>query len=854
MVVLNALVLLLLATFARPSRAVYCICKDGASIQAMQNDIDYACGSGADCSGIQQNGSCYQPNTVRDHCNYAVNSYFQRKGQSPGGLYPAAAPGNLYPASTVHHLHTGFWASKRSDRDDLSKGHVVCGFPGWVGGWWGQNPGEYGDDEKEKGGKSAEGGGGHSDKSMYMVENKGGAIACMLLSLVLLGTWPALFTLLERRGRLPQHTYLDYSLSNLLSALLLAFTLGQVGVSSPVSPNFLDQLSQDNWPSVLFAMAGGVFLSLGNLATQYALALVGLSVSVVITSSITVVIGTTVNYFLDNEINNPNVLFPGVACFVIAVCLASAVHTSNASDIEKQVQISGAGLEQSDVVDGLTEKAEGRVAEYLIEVDNRRAIKVLGKKPLLGLLISLSAGLCFALFSPAFNLATNDQWHLLKEGVAHLTVYTAFFYFSLSCFIVAIILNIVFLYRPVLDLPHSSFKAYLGDWNGRGWALLAGLLCGLGNGLQFMGGEAAGYAASDAVQALPLVSTFWGIVLFGEYRHSSRRTYWLLISMLFAFVVAVSLLIASAGQRDQNTGRFLFGLEFWSGKSSFPSIEGRLQHDPQQYSIESMGLEFSLHRLKFAIRLEDHNMLSSLNAEYNQVSTGNHERDWPGTGSFHRNMDTGGESGVLAETMFFTFLLRTRINFGRHMGYHTKCDVTFLRCNKEVLYLVQIIEHCLASAERQKQQWLILLVHRVLGYSSDATYAAEGSFGETMCKDSLQKLFWQKLKVDFAILGHVHSYERTCPVYQVLVEEILQRNIDGTVRIAAGGAGASLSPFMKLQTTWSLYRDFNHGLVKLTVFNHSNLLFEYKKSRDGMVYDSLWIKRDLPRYPGMHSG
>lgn len=29
--------------------------------------------------------------------------------------------------------------------------------------------------------------------------------------------------------------------------------------------------------------------------------------------------------------------------------------------------------------------------------------------------------------------------------------------------------------------------------------------------------QAAGYAAADSVQALPLVSTIWGVVLFGEY-------------------------------------------------------------------------------------------------------------------------------------------------------------------------------------------------------------------------------------------------------------------------------------------------------------------------------------------------
>ncbi|KAI9111674.1 hypothetical protein K1719_017364 [Acacia pycnantha] len=82
-------------------------------------------------------------------------------------------------------------------------------------------------------------------------------------------------------------------------------------------------------------------------------------------------------------------------------------------------------------------------------------------------------------------------------------------------------------------------------------ALLAGLLCGLGNGLQFMGGQATGYAAADVVQALPLVSTFWGIVLFGEFRKSSGKTYILLGSMLSMFVVAVAVLIvmASSGQR-----------------------------------------------------------------------------------------------------------------------------------------------------------------------------------------------------------------------------------------------------------------------------------------------------------------
>lgn len=170
---------------------------------------------------------------------------------------------------------------------------------------------------------------------MYMIESKGGAIACMLLALLFLGTWPAIMTLTERRGRLPQHTYLDYTLTNLLAAVIIALTLGEIG---PSRPNFFTQLSQDNWQSVMFAMAGGIVLSLGNLATQYAWAYVGLSVTEVITASITVVIGTTLNYFLDDRINRAEVLFPGVACFLIAVCFGSAVHKSNAADNKTKLQ------------------------------------------------------------------------------------------------------------------------------------------------------------------------------------------------------------------------------------------------------------------------------------------------------------------------------------------------------------------------------------------------------------------------------------------------------------------------------------------------------------------------------------
>lgn len=61
-----------------PSTALWCVVKPSVPDPIIQEAMDYACWSGADCASILPDGSCFQPNTLFAHASFAFNSYWQR--------------------------------------------------------------------------------------------------------------------------------------------------------------------------------------------------------------------------------------------------------------------------------------------------------------------------------------------------------------------------------------------------------------------------------------------------------------------------------------------------------------------------------------------------------------------------------------------------------------------------------------------------------------------------------------------------------------------------------------------------------------------------------------------------------
>jgi hypothetical protein len=387
-------------------------------------------------------------------------------------------------------------------------------------------------------------------------------IGVLLFSLVALGTWPALLDLSCSRGRHPSHAYLDYATVYLCVAAVIAIVSGQ-------------PLAIDGATSALLAAGGGFLLMLGNLSMQRALIMgVPLSIVLPMQGSLTVVLGTTINYFLQPHASQPQILAAGVGAFLLAIFVSAAAHIVHERDTlgrrqrrrrrrtrpkgsccaEAEEQLITVNV-QPGGLSGLTENLQYGQPEGLAPTSAPASAMAEHHVGVAGLCVAAYGGVCFGGFSPLFNIAVNDElgW-IAASGGTPLPVFAANLYFCAAFALSAWVANLALMRWPPTGTERSSASGYVRGvlaCDDRGLAALAGAVCALGNGAQFWGGTLAGFAAADMVQAFPLVGTIWGVACLGEFRRASRRVYGLLIAMYGSFVAAVVLLAVSVRTHDE---------------------------------------------------------------------------------------------------------------------------------------------------------------------------------------------------------------------------------------------------------------------------------------------------------------
>lgn len=152
------------------------------------------------------------------------------------------------------------------------------------------------------------------------------------------------------------------------------------------------------------------------------------------------------------------------------------------------------------------------------------------------------------------------------------------------------------------------------------------------------------------------------------------------------------------------------------------------------------------------------------------------------------------------------------------------------------------LENDLARVNRKQTPWIVAVFHAPWYNSNSAHYK----------ENEPQRLKYEqilyKFGVDVALNGHVHSYERSYPVYNN------QRDECGITHIVVGDGGNYEGPYgsswMTPQPSWSAFREGSFGAGSLIVHNDTHMSWKWERNAcvhpDGTtdLNHTYWSMRD----------
>ncbi|CAF1443716.1 unnamed protein product [Rotaria sp. Silwood1] len=232
-------------------------------------------------------------------------------------------------------------------------------------------------------------------------------------------------------------------------------------------------------------------------------------------------------------------------------------------------------------------------------------------------------------------------------------------------------------------------------------------------------------------------------------------------------------------------------------------------------------------------------MVSIGNHEYDHVTGGDKDPSGaPGPGGFRPKWgdygtDSGGECAVPMVRRFHSpsngnGLFWYSFDVGPIHFVIFSAEHDFHRGSSQYIWLEQDLQ----SVNRSRTPWLIVSSHRPM-YSSQII--PKPYFIILMLQLYLEPLFY-KYHVDINLYAHIHSYERTCPMYQHRCVD------DGITQILIGMAGQDLVSYPYTGAEWSIYHDEQYGYTQLWA-NRTYLKFTYYHDVDDAIADEFVLKK-----------
>ena len=186
------------------------------------------------------------------------------------------------------------------------------------------------------------------------------------------------------------------------------------------------------------------------------------------------------------------------------------------------------------------------------------------------------------------------------------------------------------------------------------------------------------------------------------------------------------------------------------------------------------------------------------------VGQGNHERDFPKSGndgSYESSLDSGGECGVVTNTIFPRSVDWRALAHGHVFVVMLNSEMPVAEGTPQADWL----NETLAAVDRSITPWVVVAFHRP-NYYVDASNSAGG---ERDIHFGVIEDIMIAHGVDAVIVGHVHNALVTKPVARGVVTP------GAPVHICVGNAGQGLTPIQATVPAWVAFQKSAFGWADL---------------------------------------